>query len=233
MQTRFYKRASSQPRGHMFEVLLDGRNVKTPKKIGLLLPTRAIAEAIAAEWAGQGQRIDPASMPLTQLANTAIDGVAGREADVRSDILKYAGSDLLCYRAEAPAALIERQAAAWDAVLEWAETVLGARFILANGVMPVTQPDEALRAVAANLEGLDAFRLASLHVMTTLMGSAILALAHARGRLTAAEAWKAAHVDEDWQIEQWGEDAEAAARRRRQWHELRAASRLLQLMNRP
>jgi chaperone required for assembly of F1-ATPase len=232
MPKRFYKQVSSQPRGDMFEVLLDGRNLKTPKRIDLLLPTHALAEAIAAEWAGQGEHIDPASMPLTQLANTAIDGVAGREADVRSDILKYAGSDLLCYRAEAPAALVERQAVAWDSVLEWAERVLGARFILANGVMPVTQPDEALRAVAANLEGLDAFRLASLHVMTTLMGSAVLALAHARGRLTAAEAWKAAHVDEDWQIEQWGEDAEAAARRRRHWEELRAASRLLQLMNR-
>jgi chaperone required for assembly of F1-ATPase len=232
MPKRFYKQASSQPRGDMFEVLLDGRNLKTPKRIDLLLPTHALAEAIAAEWAGQGEHIAPASMPVTQLANTAIDGVAGREADVRSDILKYAGSDLLCYRAEAPAALVERQAVAWDSVLEWAERVLGARFILANGVMPVTQPDEALRAVAANLEGLDAFRLASLHVMTTLMGSAVLALAHARGRLTAAEAWKAAHVDEDWQIEQWGEDAEAAARRRRHWEELRAASRLLQLMNR-
>jgi chaperone required for assembly of F1-ATPase len=217
----------------MFEVLLDDRTVKTPKKSSLMLPTHPLAEAIAAEWAGQGERVDPASMPLTRLANTAIDGVAGREADVRSDILKYAGSDLLCYRAEAPAALMERQAAAWDPVLDWVETVLGARFILAKGVMPVTQPSEALTAVAANLEGLDAFRLASLHVMTTLMGSAVLALAHARGRLTAAEAWKAAHVDENWQIEQWGEDAEAAARRRRHWEELRAASRLLQLMNGP
>jgi chaperone required for assembly of F1-ATPase len=233
MPKRFYKQAGSQPRGKMFEILLDGRTLTTPRKFGLMLPTLALAEAIAEEWARQGERIDPASMPLTQLANTAIDGVAGREADVRADILKYAGSDLLCYRAESPAALIERQAAAWDPVLDWAETVLGARFILANGVMPVTQPDEALTAVAANLEGLDAFRLASLHVMTTLMGSAVLALAHARGRLTAEEAWKAAHVDEDWQIEQWSEDSQAAARRRRHWEELRAASRLLQLMNRP
>jgi chaperone required for assembly of F1-ATPase len=126
---------------------------------------------------------------------------------------------------------VERQAQAWDPVLDWAHKALGARFILAEGVMPVPQPAQALNAVAAKLEGLDAFSLASLHVMTTLMGSALLALAHAHGRLTADQAWAAAQVDEDWQIEQWGQDAEAAARRQRRWEEMLAASRLLQLID--
>jgi chaperone required for assembly of F1-ATPase len=228
---RFYEEARSAPRGEGFEILLDGRSIKTPKKFPLMLPTHALAEGIAEEWARQGERIDPATMPLTKLANTAIDGIAGREAEVRADIVKYAASDLLCYRAEGPDGLVQRQAAAWDPVLDWAREALGARFILAEGVMPVTQPAQTLGMVAAALESLDAFRLAGLHVMTTLMGSALLALAHAHGRLTAEEAWNAAQVDEDWQIEQWGEVAEAAARRRRRWEEMRAASRLLQLIN--
>jgi chaperone required for assembly of F1-ATPase len=230
---RFYKEARCELRGEKFEVLLDGRSIKTPSEIVLMLPTRALAEAITEEWARQGERITPATMPLTKLANTAVDGVTGRETEVSSDILKYAANDLLCYRAEGPHRLVERQAAAWDPVLDWAHKALGARFILAEGLMPVVQPAQALSAVAAKLEGLDAFRLASLHVMTTLMGSALLALAHAHGRLAADQAWAAGHVDEDWQIEQWGEDAEAAAQRQRRWEEMWAASRLLQLVASP
>jgi len=229
---RFYEEARCEPRGEMFEVLLDGRSIKTPQEVVLTVPTRALAEAIAVEWAQQGERINPVTMPLTKLANAAIDGVTGRETAVRAELLKYAASDLLCYRAECPHPLVERQAKAWDPVLDWAHKALGARFILASGVMPVPQPAEALNAVAVQLDGLDAFRLASLHVMTTLMGSTLLALAHALGRLTAENAWAAAQVDEDWQIERWGEDAEAAAWRHRRWEEMRAASRLLQLIKR-
>ena len=228
---RFYSETRCEQRGEEFEVLLDGRTIKTPKKIALTLPTRALAEAITDEWAQQGEMIDPDTMPLTRIANVAIDGVTGREAEVRAELLKYAASDLLCYRAECPQPLVERQAKAWDPVLDWAHKALGARFILAEGVMPVPQPAQAVNAVAAKLEGLDAFSLASLHVMTTLMGSALLALAHAHGRLTADQAWAAAQVDEDWQIEQWGQDAEAAARRQRRWEEMFAASRLLQLID--
>jgi chaperone required for assembly of F1-ATPase len=230
---RFYKEACCELRGEKFEVLRDGRSIKTPREIVLVLPTRALAEAIAEEWARQGERINPATMPLTKLANTAVDGVTGREAEVSSDIIKYAANDLLCYRAEGPHGLVERQATAWDPVLDWAHEALGTRFILAEGVMPVVQPAQALNAVAAKLEGLDAFRLASLHDMTTLMGSALLALAHAHGRLAANQTWTAGHVDEDWQIEQWGEDAEAAAQRQRRWEEMWAASRLLQLVDPP
>ena len=217
-------------RARLFRVLLDGKPIRTPAKRDLALPTAALAEAIAAEWAAQAAHVDPATMPLTRLANSAIDGVAGREAEVRADIAKYAGSDLVCYRAEGPEGLVERQCRAWDPILEWARETLGARFEVATGIMPVAQPDAGRAAVAEALAHLDAFTLAALHVMTTLMGSALLALGHARGRLSAEAAWAAAHVDEDWQISQWGEDAEAEARRERRWAEMQAASRMLSLL---
>ena len=236
---RFYKLAESaalQPQetesgAMLFQVLLDGRPVRTPKKAALAVPHRALAEAIAAEWNAQGEEIDPISMPLTRFANSIIDGVIGREAEVRADILKYAASDLLCYRAEGPASLVRRQAAAWDSVLNWARGALRARFVLTEGVMPVAQPASALEGVAGALEPLDAYRLTSIHVMTTLTGSALLALALSRGELSVEEVWSAAHVDEDWQIEQWGEDAEAAERRRLRWQEMQSASCLLGLVD--
>lgn len=236
---RFYKHAEvavlpQQEAGReakLFQVLLDGRPVKTPRKVVLAVPHRALAEAIAAEWNAQGEEIDPVTMPLTRFANSIIDGVIGREAEVRADIVKYAASDLLCYRAEGPVGLVQRQAAAWDPVIRWARRALEARLVLTAGVMPVAQPASALEGIAAALKPLDAYRLTSIHVMTTLTGSALLALAHCHGELSAAEAWEAAHVDEDWQIEQWGEDAEAAERRRRRWDEMEAASRLLGLVN--
>jgi chaperone required for assembly of F1-ATPase len=196
----------------------------------LALPTRALAEAVAAEWEAQGERIDPATMPLTRLANSTIDGVIARQAEVRAEIVKYAGSDLLCYRAEGPEELIRRQAETWDPVLAWARAALGADFNVSQGVMPAAQPDAATEAVARVLQPHGPFALAAIHVMTTLMGSALLALAHAHGHLSAEAAWVAAHVDEDWQISQWGEDAEAKARRDRRWAEMQAASRLLELL---
>jgi chaperone required for assembly of F1-ATPase len=170
-------------------------------------------------------------MPLTRLANSAIDGVRGREAEVRADIAKYASSDLVCYRAEAPEELMRRQAEAWDPVLAWSRDALGTRLAVARGIMPVTQSEAATSAVSAALLDRDAFALAALHVMTTLMGSALLALAHASGHLTADAAWAAAHVDEDWQTSRWGEDAETAARRERRWAEMQAASRMLRLLD--
>lgn len=235
---RFYKHADVRavPQGEggrgetLYQVLLDDRPVRTPRKQALAVPQRALAEAIAAEWNAQGQEIDPVTMPLTRLANSILDGVIGREADVRADILKYAASDLLCYRAGGPSGLVQRQLAAWDRIIAWARTTLDARFVLTEGVMPVAQPSSALEGVATALEPLDAYRLAGIHVMTTLTGSALLALAHSRGELSAAEAWAAAHIDEDWQIEQWGEDFEAAERRRHRWGEMEAASRLLDLL---
>jgi len=235
LRRRIYNMAAAateaSPAG--FAVLLDGRPARTPAGAPLAAPTRALAEALAAEWDAQREHIDPAAMPLTRIANTAIDGVRGREAAVCADIARYAASDLLCYRASEPEGLARRQAEQWDPVLAWARTELGAGFRVAEGLMPMTQPEAAPAAVAAALEELDAFALAALHTMTTLMGSALLALAQARGRLSAEAAWAAAHVDEDWQIARWGEDAQAAARRRRQWTEMEAASRLLALLGRP
>jgi chaperone required for assembly of F1-ATPase len=234
---RFYKAvdvaeapATPDVQGSAFHILLDGKPVRTPAKKALAVPTRGLAEAIAAEWEAQSERVDPAAMPLTRLVNSAIDGVRGREAKVRADIAKYAGSDLVCYRAEGPEELVRRQAEVWDPVIAWGQDALGARFEIARGIMPVVQPEAAKSSVADALSGRDAFALASLHVMTTLMGSVLLALAHAHGRLSTEDAWVAAHVDEDWQISKWGEDAEAAARRKRRLTEMQAASRMLALL---
>jgi chaperone required for assembly of F1-ATPase len=227
---RFYKTVTVAKGKDGFAILLDGRPVRTPRKLPLAVPTRALADAIAAEWAAQGAHIDPAGMPLSKLAVTALDGVVEHAAEVADEIVKYAGSDLLCYRAEGPEALKRLQARTWDPVLRWVEGALGARFVSAEGVMPVGQSAEALDSVAAAVALYDAMALAALHVMTTLTGSALLALAHAKGRLSADEAWAAAHVDEDWQVSQWGVDVEAAERRAKRWAEMQAASRFLALL---
>ena len=234
---RFYKAVSfaaspiaSDAAVDAYQVLLDGKPMRTPAKRKLAVPTLALADAIAAEWDAQGERIDPATMPLTRLANSALDGVRGREAEVRAEIVKYAANDLLCYRATEPEGLTRRQAELWDPILAWSREALGAGLVVAQGVMPVAQPDRVVAKISDALDPHDAFVLAAIHVMTTLMGSALLALAHARGLLTAEAAWAAAHVDEDWQIARWGEDAEAAARRERRWVDMQAASRMLALV---
>jgi chaperone required for assembly of F1-ATPase len=227
---RFYRGVSVDGAALAFRVLLDGRPIRTPAKRELAVPAQPLAEAVAAEWEAQGERIDPDSMPLTRLVNSAIDGVTGREAEVRANIAQFAGSDLLCYRADGPAELARRQADAWDPVLTWARDTLGARFVLGRGVVPVAQPQAAITAVERALADLDAFDLTAHHVIATLTASALLALAHARGRMTADEAWQAAHIDEDWQISQWGEDAEAKARRQRRWLDMQAAGRMLALL---
>jgi chaperone required for assembly of F1-ATPase len=227
---RFYKTVAVEDQDGRFVLLLDGKPVRTPGKAQLSLPTRALAEAVAEEWRTQRERIDPATMPLTKFANSAIDGVAGRAQAVIDDILAYAGSDLLCYRADGPRGLTEAQKAHWDPVLAWAKSALGAPFVLAEGVVYVTQPQASLGRLKDWLAAQEPFGLAALHVMTALSGSALLALAVAGGRMTAEEAWKAAHVDEDWQISQWGEDAEAAARRAARWRDFAAAARSLTLL---
>lgn len=208
---------------------LDGRTARTPGKRELALPTPALAAAIAAEWDAQQVSIDPERMPLTRLANTAVDGVALRARDVAADVVKYAASDLLCYRADFPPGLVQRQAALWTPVLEDAARRLGVRLQVQTGLMPIAQPEALGAAFAAAIAALEPFRLTALHVMTTLMGSAVLALAVLEGRLTADAAWEAAHVDEDWQIAEWGEDVEALMRRKRRWAEMEAAARLAQL----
>lgn len=226
---RFYKEASSGDVAP-FQILLDRRAVKTPKKRALAVPTKALAEAIAEEWQAQQEFVDPSRMPLTRFANTAIDAVSETENAVAADIVAYAGSDLVCYRAEAPEELVALQSREWNPIVAWADATLGATFRVVPGVMHVEQPPATLAVVAKALTPHDAFRLTGLHVLTTLTGSALLALALSRGALTADAAWSAAHVDEDYQISLWGEDAEAVARRRGRRAEFDAASRWLALL---
>ncbi len=229
---RFYKSVAVEAAPGGFRVLLDGRGIKTPAKREFVVPVEPLAEAIAAEWQAQGERIDPATMPLTKLANSAIDAVSSRMQEVADDIAAFSASDLLCYRAEAPEALVRRQAGAWDPVLAWAKRDLGADFRLRQGLMPIDQPPQALDAIRQALTGLDPLSLSALHVLTTISGSALLALAHYRGLLSVDEAWSAATVDETWQKEQWGLDAEAEAHAAARLAEFAAASRCLRLTRR-
>jgi chaperone required for assembly of F1-ATPase len=223
---RFFTKASvGEAEGGGFALLLDGRRARTPAKKPLILPTRALAELVAAEWAGQGETIDPAAMPLTRLANSALDGVAAALGATRTELSGYAGADLLCYRAEAPEALVAAEAEAFDPVLEWAGQALGAKLLVGQGVAHVRQPENALQAVGAALRSVESpFALAALQVMTSLTGSVVLTLAVARGRLSAEEAWRIAHVGEDFQIARWGEDEEATARRAARWRDFEAAA---------
>ncbi len=224
---RFYKVASVAEQEGAFALLLDGKAARTPGRKPLSVADRAVAEALAAEWDGQGEHIDPAAMPLTRIVNSAIDRVAGEMPAVRAEIVKYAGSDLVCYRGGEPQTLVEAQEAAWSPVLAWAREALGARFVLVEGIVAVAQPAESLAAVAAAVADLDPLRLAAVHVVTTLTGSAIIALAVLHGRLSAEAAWTAAHVDEDWQMTQWGRDELALQRRAARWQEMEAAALIL------
>ncbi len=227
---RFFKAADVEQSDDGWRVVLDGRPLRTPKRAELIMPSRTLAEAMAAEWNALGDVIDPARLPLTKIANTAIDGVCGREREVHDDIVRYIGNDLLCYRAEAPQELVTRQAAAWDPVLAWIEETFGATLKVTQGIMPVEQNIVAVAKVASGLADEDALSLAPLHVMTTLTGSAVLTIAHLKGRLSAEAVWQATHVDEDWQIEQWGEDAEASERRAKRWAEMQSAALFLRLV---
>jgi chaperone required for assembly of F1-ATPase len=229
LMKRFYTSAEVGEVEGGFAVLLDGRHVRTPARNPLVTPWRALTAAIAEEWAAQAEVIDPTSMPLSRIANSAIDGVSREAEAVRAEIVKYSGSDLICYRAEGPERLVQRQSEAWDGLLAWARDELGARFAVAEGVMFVQQPEEAVEAVDRALEGLHPFRLAALNVVTTLTGSALIAVALLRGRLTVSEAWGAAHIDEDWTNELWGADDEAETRRARRFADMSAAARMLEL----
>ncbi len=228
---RFYKSVDvREAESGGFELMLDGRAARTPGRNRLAAAGRALMERVAEEWERQAETLDPADMPLTRLLNSAVDGVARTMDETRGDIARYAGSDLICYRAEAPEALAERQRLAFDPVLAWAAEIFGARFNLAAGIVHVAQPPEALAAVSAALDAVDdPARLAALSAITSLTGSALIALAVARGFLTPEEAWAAAHIDEDFQNEQWGVDTEAKARRDARWREMEAAGTVLAL----
>lgn len=229
---RFYKEAVVAEAEGGFAITLDGRPIRTPSGRQVVIPSRELADAVASEWAAQGETIDPVTMPLTRIANSLVEGVVDRVELVSADLAKYFQSDLLVYRAGHPEGLVAREAAHWDPVLFWAAEALGAHFILSEGIMHVKQPDEALQAVRAALPR-DAWSVAALHVVTTLTGSALLALALAHGARDAGQVWAAAHVDEDWNADQWGVDEEAARRRAIRLRDFEAAVTVLAAVKAP
>ncbi|MGI9401546.1 MAG: ATP12 family chaperone protein [Rhizobiaceae bacterium] len=225
---RFYKTVEVVSAEGGFAVQLDGKPIKTPARGDLVLPNENTAKLIADEFEAQETEIDPALMPVTRLANTALDGVASDPQAVFEDILIFASSDLLLYRADAPAGLVERQSESWDPVLDWFRDEFGANFILAEGIVHVAQPKEALVIFSACLRSHDdPISLACLHTVTSLTGSALLAMAAGRRFMSATQIWEAAHVDENWNIQHWGEDEEASKRRGLREREFNAALSML------
>ena len=227
LRRRFYERAEVEDADGEFRVVLDGRPVKTPARRTLAAPKRALAQALADEWDAQRDVIDPAKMPLTRLANTIIDGVANALSAVAAEINRYLACDLVFYRAPGPAGLVAWQAEAWDPVLAWVRETLGARFVLAEGIAFVAQPAQSLAAASSAIPT-DPWRLGAMHAVTTLTGSALIAIALARGALSVDAAWAAAHVDEDWNMKFWGRDALALERRAARFSEMQAAATVLE-----
>ncbi|MGP3697894.1 ATP12 family chaperone protein [Rhodobacter sp. NSM] len=207
---RFWKEASVVEEGEGWTVWLDGRSVRTPAKRPLILPTRALAEAVAAEWQAQEATIRPETMPFTRAANSALDKVAPQFDEVTEMLADYGGTDLVCYRATGPAALIARQAEAWDPILAWAAEAFGASLEATSGVMHRPQPEVSLVRLSARVRTLSPFQIAAFHDLVAISGSLLLALGVIEGHILPEEAWELSRVDENWQIEQWGEDEEAA-----------------------
>ena len=214
---RFWAEVAVLPEAGGFALRLDGRALRTPAKAPLRVPNRALAEAVAEEWRSVGERVDPVSMPVTRAVNAAIDKVAPERAAVAEELAGYGDSDLTCYRAEEPRALVARQAEAWDPLLEWAAERHGGRLGLRAGVMPRPQDRAALDRLAAPLRDMDAFALTAMSDLVGLSGSLVIGLAAASGEWEPDDLWARSRVDETWQEEQWGRDEEAvevAAHRR-------------------
>ena len=207
---RFWDRASVAPAPGGHTVQLDTRPVRTPQKTLLVLPTEALAQEVAAEWQAVQGQVDPARMPFTRIANSALDKVAPQFAAVADMLADYGGSDLICYRAEAPEGLVAQQAAAWDPLLAWAADALQAPLRPTAGIMPRPQPEASLQALRRAVHALTPFQLAAFHDLVALSGSLVIAMAVTRGRVAAEAAWDLSRIDEAWQIAAWGEDAEAA-----------------------
>jgi chaperone required for assembly of F1-ATPase len=224
---RFYEEAAVAESDGGFVVTLDGKPIRTPSGRQVVIPRKSLADAVAAEWASQQDIIEPMSMPLTRLANSVVEGVIDRVDLVTDDLAKYFESDLLFYRAGHPEGLVGREASHWDPVLFWAAEQLGAHFILSEGIMHVQQPEQALAAAREALPR-DPWAIAAMLVITTLTGSALLGLALVEGARDADQVWAAAHVDEDWNIDQWGVDEEAAGRRAARHRDFRAAVAVLE-----
>jgi chaperone required for assembly of F1-ATPase len=227
---RVYDQVTIRPVEVGWGVALDGRPMRTPGKNQLVVPSDKLAEAIAAEWDAQQGEIRPTSMPLTRLAATAVDHTARQRGHVADEIAGYAGTDLVCYRADHPPALAARQHAAWQPLIDWATLRYDAALAVTSGVIPTRQSSAALKAFAAAVAAHDDFRLTALHALTTACGSLVIALAAMEGRIDAAEAFDASQLDETFQIEKWGEDAEAAARRKALAADIAAAARFIELL---
>lgn len=207
---RFWKETTVTEQDGGFCIALDGRPVRTPAKALLIVPTQALAEAIAAEWDAQVEKVDPQSMPVTRGANAALDKVAVQHAEVAELLVAYGDSDLLCYRADAPAELVARQAAQWDPLLDWLNDQYGVRLSVQSGVMHVAQSEAAMARLGAEVHGMTPFELAAFHDLVGLSGSLVLGLAAARDARPIGELWDLSRLDEAWQAEQWGIDDEAA-----------------------
>ncbi|MGB0697197.1 MAG: ATP12 family chaperone protein [Rhodospirillaceae bacterium] len=216
-----------------FAVMLDGRPARTPGKRPVICPSEALASAVAKEWDAQEKEIHPETMPLSALVNTALDGVSDRAEEVRAELVRYGGSDLLCYRAADPEDLVARQAAAWQPVLNWFEGRYGIPLQVTSGLMPITQAPEALDALARVLAAIDPWPLTTLQVVTGAAGSVVLALALYEGHLGGAEVTALSMLDETFQAEKWGEDAEAMARRANVAADILCAEQMLALIRQP
>ena len=227
---RFYKAATIEADGDGFVIRLDGRAVRTPARALLLLPTRALAEAVAAEWAAQEANVRPDTMPLTRLANTAIDRVAARRGEVIDEVAAFGGSDLLCYRTAEPDVLAARQDDVWTPFLDWARDRLGAPLAVTRGIMPVRQSEASLAALRGEVAVLDTFRLTALHALVHGFGSLVLGLAALHRIAALDDLWAASRLDETFQAEEWGIDDEAAALALLHRADVEAAARLLSLL---
>lgn len=227
---RFYKAAAAAETAGGFAIHLDGKPVKTPCGRTLVIPGPALAEAVAREWAEQDTTVRPDRMPLTQLAATALDRVGPERATITAQLMNYAGTDLLCYRADFPPDLALRQQDQWQPLLDWAAAALGAPLAVTQGIIAIAQPDTALAALAAQLDQYDPWRLTAVQAACAAAGSLVLALAMAEARIDAAAAFALSQLDETYQIEQWGEDDEARARRTALARDIDAAARLLTLI---
>ncbi len=211
-------------------ILLDGRPVRTPARASLILPTPALADAVAAEWRAQGDEIDPRTMKLTGLANAAIDRIAPDLPAFIRPLARYAESDLLCYRADAPAELIARQAEAWDPLLDWARARFDVHFAVTSGIVHAPQPDATIARLGEALTAYDAFHLAGLAPIVTIGGSLVAALALAEEEIDADRAFDLTHLDELWQARRWGEDRLALEARAARKRDFMAAADLLTLL---
>jgi chaperone required for assembly of F1-ATPase len=228
---RFYDRAEAAPaEGGLYAVLLDGRPVRTPARNPLVLPTLSLAEAVAAEWNEQGDKVDPRSMPLTGLANAAIDRVAPDPDAFASSLAAYGETDLLCYRAEGPDALVRRQSDAWDPLLSWARRRFDVDFEVVEGIVHRAQPERTVEQLRRAVSSHSPFALAALAPLVTISGSLVIALALAEGAVDLDTAWAAATLDEAWQAEKWGADDLAAAALEARRREFEAARLFLSLL---